>query len=133
MSEAPLVLIVDDFREAREMYAMLLQLEGFQVAEASTAEDAVALARARAPRAILMDLSLPGTDGIEATRQLKADPRTAGIPVVAISGHVAEGVAAAARAAGCDGFILRPAPVDAVVREIRRVITATGPASPGSA
>jgi CheY-like chemotaxis protein len=130
-SAAPLVLVVDDFREAREMYALSLELDGFRVAEASTAADAVARALADRPDVILMDLSLPGTDGIEATRQLKADPRTWHIPVLAISGHIAEGVARAAREAGCHGFILRPAPVATVVAELRRLVDP--PAEPASA
>lgn len=129
-SDAPLVLIVDDFREAREMYALWLEMEGFRAAQASTAADAIARARAERPAVILMDLSLPGTDGIEATRQLKADPRTTHIPVLAISGHIAEGVAHAAREAGCHGFILRPAPVATIVDELRRLVATATAADP---
>jgi len=122
VTDAPLVLVIDDYADARAMYAAWLQVSGYRVAEASTAADALALARAEPPAAILMDLSLPGVDGIEATRQLKADPRTRHVPVVAITGHVEAHVAAAAAAAGCDAFIVKPSPAPEVVRVIARLI-----------
>ena len=77
----PLVLVVDDYQDAREMYAEYLKASGFRVAEARTGIEAVAKAREVNPDCILMDLSLPGIDGWEATRQLKADPSTRHIPV----------------------------------------------------
>ena len=83
MASDPLVLVVDDYADARAMYAAWLQLSGFRVAEAATAAQALALAFAEPPAAVLMDLSLPGLDGLEATRRLKTDPRTAHVPVVA--------------------------------------------------
>lgn len=116
------MLVVDDYADARAMYAVWLEVSGFRVADASTAADALALARAEPPAAILMDLSLPGVDGIEATRQLKADPRTRHVPIVAITGHVEAHVAQAAAAAGCDAFILKPSPAPDVVRAIARLI-----------
>lgn len=122
MSGRPLVLVVDDYREAREMYVAWLEVSGFRVAQASTAVDALALAAAEPPAAILMDLSLPGVDGFEATRRLKADPRTRQAPVVAMTGHVEAQVAAAARAAGCDAFVLKPSHAPEVVRIIGELI-----------
>ncbi len=83
----PLILIVDDYQDAREMYAEYLKASGFRVAEARTGFEAVAKARELKPDVVLMDLSLPGIDGWEATRQLKADQSTMHIPVVAITGH----------------------------------------------
>jgi CheY-like chemotaxis protein len=80
----PLVLVVDDYQDAREMYAEYLQQSGFRTAEARTGVEAVAKARELKPACVLMDLSLPGIDGWEATRQLKADPNTRHIPVVAM-------------------------------------------------
>ncbi len=116
------MLVVDDYADARAMYAAWLQVSGYRVTEASTAADALALARAEPPAAVLMDLSLPGVDGIEATRQLKADPRTRHVPVVAITGHVEAHVADAAAAAGCDAFIVKPSPAPDVVEAIGRLI-----------
>jgi two-component system cell cycle response regulator DivK len=118
----PLVLVVDDYADARAMYAAWLQVSGYRVAEAATAGEALAVARAETPAAILMDLSLPGLDGFEATRRLKADPRTAAVPVVAITGHVEHHVADTARAAGCDAFLVKPSPAQTVVEAIARLI-----------
>jgi len=118
----PLVLVVDDYADARAMYAAWLEVSGFRVAEAATAADALALAEAEPPAAILMDLSLPGLDGLEATRRLKAHPRTAAVPVLAITGHVESRVSEAARAAGCDAFIVKPSPAEDVVAAVARLI-----------
>lgn len=124
MAGSPLVLVVDDYADARAMYAAWLEVSGYRVAEASTATEALALARAEPPAAILMDLSLPGLDGLEATRRLKADPVTASVPVLAITGHVESRVADAALAAGCDAFIVKPSPAEDVVAAITRLLAA---------
>jgi len=125
VAASPLVLVVDDYADARAMYVAWLQVSGYRVAEASTAAEAIALAQAEPPAAILMDLSLPGVDGIEATRRLKADPRTRHVPVLAITGHVEAHVAEAASAAGCDAFIVKPSPAPDVVRAIGSLIDGT--------
>jgi len=119
----PLVLVVDDYQDAREMYAEYLKASGFRVEEARTGVEAVAKAREVKPDCILMDLSLPGIDGWEATRQLKADKSTNHIPVVAITGHASELASRDARAAGCTAFVLKPALPDAVVAEVRKALS----------
>ena len=81
----PLILVVDDYDDAREMYAEYLVFCGFRIAEARNGNEALEQAFALKPDLILMDLSLPGMDGWEATRQLKADDRTKNIPVVALT------------------------------------------------
>jgi two-component system, cell cycle response regulator DivK len=118
----PLVLVVDDYEDAREMYAEYLKASGFRVAEARTGIEAVSKAREVSPDCILMDLSLPGIDGWEATRQLKADPSTQHIPVIAITGHASELASRDAKSAGCASFVLKPALPDAVVAEIRKAL-----------
>src|SRR5215210_2877779 len=118
----PLVLVVDDYQDAREMYAEYLKASGFRVEEARTGVEAVAKAREVKPDCILMDLSLPGIDGWEATRQLKADAATRHIPVVAITGHASELASRDAKSAGCASFVLKPALPDAVVAEIRKAL-----------
>lgn len=123
----PLVLVVDDYADARAMYAAWLEVSGFRVAEAATAAEALALAEAEPPAAILMDLSLPGLDGLEATRRLKAHPRTAAVPVLAITGHVESRVSEAARAAGCDAFIVKPSPAEDVVAAVARLVPRRAP------
>src|SRR5262245_35527060 len=90
---APLrhILLVDDFDDNREMYAEYLEYSGFRVTQASNGHEALARAFEQPPDLIVMDLSLPGMDGWEATRRLKADSRTKSIPVVALTGHALEG------------------------------------------
>jgi two-component system cell cycle response regulator DivK len=124
---APLVLVVDDFQDNREMFAEFLVISGFRVAEAATGREALDRAQALLPDVILMDLSLPELDGWEATRRLKHDPRTAHIPVVALTGHVLADCSREARDAGCDGFLTKPCLPEALVVEVRRVLASSPP------
>ena len=120
----PLILVVDDYQDAREMYAEYLQFSGFRVAEARNGNEAVAQAQALKPDLILMDLSLPGMDGWEATRVLKADEATKHIPIVALTGHALAGASEGARKAGCDSFVTKPCLPDDLVVEVRRMLNA---------
>lgn len=120
----PLILVVDDYQDAREMYAEYLQYSGFRVAEARNGNEAVTQARALRPDLILMDLSLPGMDGWEATRVLKADEETKHIPIVALTGHALAGASEGARKAGCDSFVTKPCLPDDLVVEVRRMLDA---------
>jgi two-component system cell cycle response regulator DivK len=123
MSEQkPLILVVDDYQDAREMYAEYLQFSGFRVAEAKNGNEAVEQAFALKPDLILMDLSLPGMDGWEATRRLKADERTKRIPIVALTGHALAGASEGAKKAGCDSFVTKPCLPDDLVVEVRRML-----------
>ena len=121
---APLILVVDDYQDAREMYAEYLQYSGFRVAEARNGNEAVAQAFSLRPDLILMDLSLPGMDGWEATRLLKGDDRTKHIPVVALTGHALAGASEGAKKAGCDSFVTKPCLPDDLVVEVRRMLSA---------
>ncbi len=121
---AALILVVDDYQDAREMYAEYLQFSGFRVAEARNGNEAVAQAFSLRPDLILMDLSLPGMDGWEATRLLKADDRTKHIPVVALTGHALAGASEGAKKAGCDSFVTKPCLPDDLVVEVRRMLGA---------
>jgi CheY-like chemotaxis protein len=120
--QGPLILVVDDYEDAREMYAEYLRFSGFRVAEARNGSEALERAFALKPDLILMDLSLPGMDGWEATRQLKADDRTRRIPVVALTGHALAGASEGARKAGCDSFVTKPCLPDDLVVEVRRML-----------
>ena len=104
----PLVLVVDDFADAREMYGEYLKFCGFRVAEAQNGVEAIDKAKRLKPDLILMDLSMPVVDGWEATRRLKADASTKGIPVVALTGHAMAGHSESAKSAGCDVVITKP-------------------------
>jgi two-component system cell cycle response regulator DivK len=120
--ERQLVLVVEDYQDAREMYAAYLQFSGFDVAEASNGVEAVEKTTELLPDIVLMDLALPRMDGWEATRRLKGDPRTRHIPIVALTGHALAGHAEGAREAGCDSFVTKPCLPDALVAEIRRLL-----------
>ena len=120
---APLILLVDDYQDAREMYAEYLQFSGFRVAEARDGNEAVTQALALLPDLILMDLSLPGMDGWEATKLPKSDDRTKHIPVVALTGHALAGASEGARKAGCDSFVTKPCLPDDLVVEVRRMLS----------
>ena len=118
----PRVLLVDDYPDAREMYSEYLQFSGFDVVEAANGIEALASALERTPDIILMDLSLPVMDGWEATRRLRADDRTASIPVVALTGHALAGISEGAKRAGCDAFVTKPCLPEDLVKEIRKVL-----------
>jgi two-component system, cell cycle response regulator DivK len=104
----PLILLVEDFDDVRDMYRDYLEFSGFRVETARDGREAIDKARAIDPDLILMDLSLPGIDGWEATRMLKADPATSHLLVVALSAHALAAEGDRARAAGCDSFIAKP-------------------------
>ena len=126
--KSPLILVVDDYQDAREMYAEYLQFSGFRVAEAKNGNEAVEQALALKPALILMDLSLPGMDGWEATRRLKADETTRHIPIVALTGHALAGASEGAKKAGCDSFVTKPCLPDDLVVEVRRMLSTAKPA-----
>jgi two-component system cell cycle response regulator DivK len=126
--QGPLILVVDDYEDAREMYAEYLRFCGFRVAEARNGNEALEQAFTLMPDLILMDLSLPGMDGWEATRQLKADERTRQIPVVALTGHALAGASEGAKKAGCDSFVTKPCLPDDLVVEVRRMLSLAPPA-----
>jgi two-component system cell cycle response regulator DivK len=105
---APTIMVVDDFPDNLEMYAAYLRFEGLRVLEMANGLEAVSKAASELPAVIVMDLSLPGLDGWEATRRLKADPRTKHIPIIALTGHALAGSAERAAEAGCDAFLTKP-------------------------
>jgi two-component system, cell cycle response regulator DivK len=125
-TEKPRVLLVDDYPDAREMYSEYLAFSGFEVIEATNGMEALQHAIDSEPDIILMDLSLPVMDGWEATRRLKADRRTAGIPVVALTGHALAGISEGARRAGCDAFVTKPCLPEDLVKEIRKILEQPG-------
>ncbi len=103
-----LVLVIEDNWVNRELVTDVLESGGFRVTQAQTAEEGLRLARELLPDLILMDISLPGMDGLAATRALKADPATAHLPVIALTAHVMRGDEAIALEAGCDGYLSKP-------------------------
>jgi CheY-like chemotaxis protein len=104
----PTILIVDDSNDGREMLVEYLAFRGFDVVEARHGAEAIEMARQTRPTVILMDLTMPGVDGWEATRQIKSTRETANATVVAVSAHAFPLDEASARAAGCDAFVPKP-------------------------
>jgi signal transduction histidine kinase len=102
------VLVVEDNPVNRKLARNVLRSRGYRVLEAETGEEGLEIARSEHPHLILMDLELPGLDGVEATRRLKADPQTREIPIVALSAHAQATDEARAREAGCAGYIAKP-------------------------
>jgi two-component system cell cycle response regulator DivK len=102
------VLIVEDNPANMTLATFLVQSAGHAVISATDAEAGLMLARSEQPGLILMDIQLPGMDGLEATRQLKRDGATSGIPVIALTAFAMKGDEERIRAAGCDGYIAKP-------------------------
>src|SRR5712691_11063244 len=123
MPRKPSILIVDDAEDGREMLVEYLAFRGFQVAEARHGAEAIEVARRVQPNIILMDLTMPAMDGWEATRQLKADPLTKEIIIIAVSAHAFASEQASAREAGCDGFIAKPFDLAVLAEVLDRVIS----------
>jgi CheY-like chemotaxis protein len=116
------ILIVDDNPTNLKLVAVLLSAEGYEVRTAADAEEALAeLARER-PRLILMDLQLPGMDGLTLTRRLKADPATQDIPILALTAYAMKGDEQKARDAGCDAYITKPIDTRALPGQIARFL-----------
>ena len=127
MSSPPVksrVLLVEDYDDAREMYVEYLTFSGFDMAQAANGLEAIQLALENPPDIVVMDLSLPQMDGWEAVRRLKADKRTAAIPVVALTGHVLADFSRRAEQAGFAGFLTKPCLPEDLVTEIRRLLDA---------
>lgn len=124
LTRAPLVLVVEDDADAREMYEVLLGGSGFRVACADNGVKALDQARAARPDLIVMDLSLPALDGVEASRRLKADPATRHIPIVALTGNPVD---EPERRAIFATTLLKPCLPDVLVAAIRRHV---GPVHP---
>ena len=118
------ILVVDDYTDNREMYAEYLVHKGYEVVEATNGSEAIERAFEHAPDLVVMDLSLPGVDGWEATRRLKADERTRRIPVVVVTGHARAEDARNARAAGCDAFLAKPCLPEDLYRKITEMLGA---------
>jgi two-component system, cell cycle response regulator DivK len=102
------VLVIEDNPTNMKLAVTLLETAGHQVLTATDAEAGLALARAERPALILMDIQLPGMDGLEATMQLKRDDQTRDIPVIALTALAMKGDEERIRAAGCDGYIAKP-------------------------
>ena len=121
-SKAYSVLLVDDDTHNRRIFETVLRHAGFQVAVASAGDEALRSAREDRPDLILMDLSIPVVDGWECARQLKADPETRPIQIIALTAHAMRGDEERAIQAGCDGYLAKPISPKKVVEEVKRYL-----------
>ena len=116
------ILVVEDNERNLKLLRDVLEYAGYEVRAAQTAEDGIALAVSKPPDLVLMDLQLPGIDGMEALRRLREDPRTAGIPVVAVTAQAMRQDRERALAAGFDGYVEKPISVRAFLDQVRRFL-----------
>jgi CheY-like chemotaxis protein len=118
----PKLLLVEDNEDNRDMLSRRLIRKGYEVSMAVDGADGVAKAQAERPDLILMDMSLPIMDGWEATRQVKADPRTAATPVIALTAHAMAGDREKAVAAGCDDYDTKPVDLPRLLAKIEALL-----------
>ena len=116
------ILLVEDNEMNRDMLSRRLQKQGYEVVMAVDGEDGVTKAQTEAPALILMDMSLPGLDGWEATRRLKAAPQTQKIPVIALTAHAMSDDRDKAMAAGCDDFDTKPVELPRLLSKIQALL-----------
>jgi two-component system, cell cycle response regulator DivK len=120
----PTILIVEDNPTNMKLSSFLLESADYDVLMATNAEIGVAMARAQRPDLILMDIQLPGMDGLQATELLKADATTRDIPVLALTALAMKGDEERIRAAGCDGYIAKPLDYKAFLAEVKAKLAA---------
>ena len=117
-----LVLIVEDNEKNMKLARDVLQVKGYQTLEAVTGEDGVRLAKEKLPDLVLMDIQLPGVDGIEALRRLRADPATARIPIAALTASVTPTDRHQITAAGFDAFLSKPIDLKEFLDTVQRLV-----------
>jgi CheY-like chemotaxis protein len=122
-----LILIIEDNERNLKLVRDVLQFNGFRTAEARTAEDGLVLANSRPPDLELLDLQLPGIDGMEAFRQLRQSPPTADIPVVAVTAFAMKDDRERVLRAGFDGYLEKPISVRELPDQVRAFLTGGEP------
>jgi two-component system cell cycle response regulator DivK len=117
-----LILIIEDNEKNRKLERDVLQFHGYAIAEAETAEEGIRLARASVPALILMDIQLPGMNGIEALAELRADPLTRAVPIIAVTASAMTQDRQKIMAAGFDGYQSKPINVKEFVAAVRQTL-----------
>ena len=118
----PVILLVEDNPHNRKIFAGMLAHAGYEVVEAEDGPAALELTLRHRPALVLMDLSIPGVDGWECTRRLKADAATQNVPIVALTAHAMRGDKERAIEAGCDGYLTKPISPKQLVEEVKRFL-----------
>jgi two-component system, cell cycle response regulator DivK len=127
-----LILIVEDNEKNRKLVRDVLQFRGYRTVEAETGEEGLRLARDSRPALILMDIQLPGMDGIEALRRLRADPATSGVPVIAVTASAMTLDRQKIMAAGFDGYESKPINVKSFLEAVRQMLDHPGGGGDGA-
>ena len=125
------VLIVEDNRQNLELAEFLLEEAGLRVRAATDARQARAELERELPDLVLMDMQLPGTDGLELVAELRRDSRFRALPIVALTAHALRGDRERFLAGGCDGYIPKPIEVSTFAQQVETVMRACGPAGEG--
>ena len=112
------ILLVEDNPVNRRLAVFLLRSQGYEVREATTANEAFEMLNAEIPDLIVMDIQLPGMDGLEVTKKLKEQPATADIPVIAVTSYAMKGDREKALAAGCAGYVTKPIDKNIFIQEV---------------
>ena len=118
------ILIVDDNPANLRLLSFLLGAAGYPIRTATSAEEALAALRAEVPSLLLLDIRLPGMDGLTLTRQLRADPATRDLVIIAVTAHAMRGEREAALAAGCNDFVTKPIDTRALRELVARYLSA---------
>jgi two-component system cell cycle response regulator DivK len=121
------ILVVDDNASNRELVTWLLRARGYDVRAAADGPEMYAVLAGFRPRLVLMDVQLPGTDGLELTRRLKADPATRDLLVVAVTAYAMKGDEERILAAGCDAYVSKPIDVRALPLLVAELLARSGP------
>jgi two-component system cell cycle response regulator DivK len=121
------ILVIEDQLDNRQILRDLLTSADFEVIEAEDGEAGLVAAAAHRPDLILMDIQLPGLDGYEATRRLKADAVLQAIPVIAVTAHALNGAEDKAREAGCDAYIAKPISPRQLLAKVREYLPPVAP------
>jgi len=116
------ILVVEDQEDNRRIIHDLLTSAGYEMIEAVSGEEGVTLAEQHRPDLILMDIQLPGVDGYEAARRIKANPALRHIPIIAVTSYALSGDEAKALAAGCDAYVAKPFSPRALLAKIREFL-----------
>ncbi|TMA64853.1 MAG: response regulator [Deltaproteobacteria bacterium] len=119
-----LILIIEDNEKNRKLCRDVLQVKGYKTIESETAEVGLKLALEQSPDLVLMDIQLPGMDGITAMKQLKADPNTQNIPIIAITASAMTNNRTSMLAEGFDGYQTKPISLKDFLAEVQRVLAA---------
>jgi len=118
------ILVIEDQEDNRQIVRDLMAASGYELIEATTGEEGIAAAARERPDLILMDIQLPGIDGYEVTRRIKANPQLKTIPIIAVTSYALSGDDKKAFAAGCDGYVTKPYSPRLLLAKIREYLPA---------